>query len=50
MYFCNYNFYVVVSKRFFKTLIYIYIYIYIYIIRELVVTKSLCGYVSNQVQ
>ena len=31
--------------------IYIYIYIYIYnIIRVLVVTKSLCGYVSNQVQ
>ena len=29
---------------------YIYIYIYIYIIRVLVVTKSLCGYVSNQVQ
>ena len=28
----------------------IYIYIYIYIIRVLVVTKSLCGYVSNQVQ
>ena len=29
--------------------IYIYIYIYIYI-RVLVFTKSLCGYVSNQVQ
>ena len=28
----------------------IYIYIYIYIIRVLVVTKSLCGYVSNQVK
>ena len=26
------------------------LYIYIYIIRVLVVTKSLCGYVSNQVQ
>ena len=30
--------------------IYIYIYIYIYIIRELVVSKSLCGDVWNQVQ
>ena len=30
--------------------IYIYIYIYIYIIGVLVVTKSLCGYVPNQVQ
>ena len=28
----------------------IYIYIYIYIRRALVDTKSLCGYVSNQVQ
>ena len=28
----------------------IYIYIYIYIIRGLVVNKSLCGYVSNEVQ
>ena len=28
----------------------IYIYIYIYIITVLVVTKSLCGFVSNQVQ
>ena len=27
-----------------------YIYIYIYIITALVVTKSLCGHVSNQVQ
>ena len=27
-----------------------YIYIYIYIITVLVVTKSLCGFVSNQVQ
>ena len=26
------------------------IYIYIYIMRVLVVSKSLCGYVSNQVQ
>ena len=37
------------------TYIYIYIYIYIYeykyyIIRVLVVTKSLCDYVSNQVR
>ena len=30
-------------------IIYIFIYIYIYI-RVLVVTKSLCGYVSNLVQ
>ena len=30
--------------------IYIYIYIYIYIITVLVITKSLCGFVSNQVQ
>ena len=30
--------------------IYIYIYIYIYIIRVLVITKSLRGDVSNQVQ
>ena len=30
--------------------LYIYIYIYIYIIRVFVVTKSLCGYVSNRVQ
>ena len=34
-------------------MIYIYIYIYIYldyIITVLVVTKSLCGFVSNQIQ
>ena len=30
--------------------IYIYIYIYLFIIPVLVVTKSLCGYVANQVQ
>ena len=30
--------------------IYIYIYIYIYIMTVMVVTKSLCGFVSNQVQ
>ena len=30
--------------------IYIYIYLYIYIITMLVVTKSLCGFVGNQVQ
>ena len=29
---------------------YIYIYIYIYIITVLVITKSLCGFVSTQVQ
>ena len=29
---------------------YIYIYIYIYIMRVLIVSKSLCGYVSNHVQ
>ena len=29
---------------------YIYLYRYIYIITVLVVTKSLCGFVSNQVQ
>ena len=28
----------------------LYIYIYIYIIRVFVITKSFCGYVSNQVQ
>ena len=28
----------------------LYIYIYIYIITVLLVTKSLCGFVSNQVQ
>ena len=27
-----------------------HIYIYIYIMKELVVTKSLCGFVANQVQ
>ena len=31
-------------------ILYIYIYIYIYIITVLVFTKSLCGFVSNQVQ
>ena len=30
--------------------VYIYIYIYIYIMTVLVVTKSLCGFVANQVQ
>ena len=30
--------------------IYIYIYIYTYIITVFVVTKSLCGFVMNQVQ
>ena len=30
--------------------VYIYLYKYIYIMRVLVVSKSLCGYVSNQVQ
>ena len=30
--------------------IYLYIYIYIYIITVLVVNKSVCGFVSNQMQ
>ena len=30
--------------------VYIYIYIYIYIVKESVVTNSLCGFVANQVR
>ena len=40
---------VYLSIYFQSSIIYIYIYIYIYIITVLVITKSLCGFVSNQV-